>query len=361
MQQLRFGILSTARIGRQNWKAIYNSSNAIVTAVASRDAERGREFIRECQREFPFTVEPAALGGYEELLASKNVDAVYIPLPTGLRKEWVLRAAAAGKHIVCEKPCGISFADVQEMTDACRKNGVQYMDGVMFMHNRRLAHVREVLDDGKSVGPVRRIASAFSFLGTGGFSENNIRADGRLEPTGCLGDLGWYCIRFTLWTLGWQLPHAVTGRILSQSKTVNDRLPAPTDFSAEMIFEGGISAGFYCSFLTAFQQWVFVSGRDGWLRMPDFVHPFNGFEPSFEVNRREVRVPAPAGAQAPVPGADLAEHGHTTAQSTVMFRNFANQVLSGQLNEDWPMWALRTQQVMDACYEAARENREVKL
>ncbi len=230
MPKLRIGILSTANIGRQNWKAIFNSGNAVVTAVASRDAGHSREYIRKCQGEFPFAAEPAAFGSYEELLASKDVDAVYIPLPTGLRKEWVLRAAAAGKHVVCEKPCGVSFTDVQEMTDVCRKNRVQFMDGVMFMHNPRLPRVREVFHDGKSVGPLRRISSAFSFLGAGGFSDNNIRVDGRLEPTGCLGDLGWYCIRFTLWALKWQLPHTVTARVLSQSGPAGGRLPHPPNF-----------------------------------------------------------------------------------------------------------------------------------
>jgi predicted dehydrogenase len=72
------------------------------------------------------------------------VDAVYIPLPTGLRKEWVLRAAAAGKHVLCEKPCGLSLAEVREMTDACRENRVQFMDGVMFMHNPRMRRLREL-------------------------------------------------------------------------------------------------------------------------------------------------------------------------------------------------------------------------
>ena len=361
MDKLRIGFLSTANIGRQNWKAIFNSGNALVAAVASREAGRSREFIRKCQGEFPFAVEPAALGSYEELLTAKNVDAVYIPLPTGLRKEWVLRAAEAGKHVICEKPCGVSYADVQAMTDACRKNRVQFMDGVMFMHNPRLPRVREVLDDGRSVGPVRRISSAFSFLGTGGFSDNNIRMDGRLEPAGCLGDLGWYCIRFTLWALQWQLPHTVTGRILSQSEPVGGRVPAPTDFSAELVFDGGLSAGFYCSFLAAQQQWVFVSGREGWLRIPDFVHPFNSREPAFEVNRTEILVPAAAGAQTATPVSDQGELGHATAQNTVMVRNFANQVISGKLNEEWPMWALKTQQVLDACYESACNNRSVKL
>jgi len=351
--------MSTARIGRQNWKAIFNSGNAVVTAVASRDVERGREYIRKLQEEFPFAASPAAFGSYEELLASPQVDAVYIPLPTGLRKEWVLRAAAAGKHVVCEKPCGVTAADVQEMTDACRRRRVQFMDGVMFMHNPRLARVREILDDGKSVGFLRRIASAFSFLGTGGFSDSNIRVDGRLEPTGCLGDLGWYCIRFTLWALKWRLPRTVTGRILAESDPKDGRVPAPADFSAELFFDDGISAGFYCSFLAALQQWTFVSGRDGWLRLPDFVHPFNGYEPAFEVNRMEMRVPT--GAPTPAPGSDLADLGHPAAQNTIMFRNFANQIFSGKLNEEWPMWAVQTQRVMDACYEAARQNREVEL
>ena len=105
--------------------------------MASRDLERSRRFIAECQAQTPFATPPLPLGSYEALLAAKNVDAVYIPLPTGLRKEWVVRAAAAGKHVICEEPCGVGFADVREMTDACKKNRVQFMDGVMFMQDPR--------------------------------------------------------------------------------------------------------------------------------------------------------------------------------------------------------------------------------
>ncbi|HUA67452.1 MAG TPA: Gfo/Idh/MocA family oxidoreductase, partial [Candidatus Saccharimonadales bacterium] len=133
MKQLRFGILSAADIARKNWESIFHSGNSIVTAVASRDVARSRRFIQELQSRAPFIQAPLALGSYEELLASPDVDAVYIPLPTGLRKEWVLRAAAAEKHVICEKPCGVSLADVQEMINACAKNRVQFMDGVMFM------------------------------------------------------------------------------------------------------------------------------------------------------------------------------------------------------------------------------------
>ena len=96
MKTLRFGFLSTARIAGKNWISIHNSGNAVVAAVASRDIARSRQFIKEHQAGAPFETVPTPFGSYEELIASPNVDAVYIPLPTALRKEWVLRAAAAG-------------------------------------------------------------------------------------------------------------------------------------------------------------------------------------------------------------------------------------------------------------------------
>lgn len=216
--KIRWGILSTAEIARKNWKAISNSGNAIVAAVASRDPAKSRKFIAECQAEVPFDVVPRALGSYEELIASPDIDAIYIPLPTGLRKEWVLRAAA-GKHVLCEKPCAPNLGDLNEMIAACRKHAVQFMDGVMFMHSRRLDAMRQVLDDGSSVGNFRRIQSAFSFRAPESFFSGNIRAHSGLEPQGCLGDLGWYCLRFTLWATRWRLPRHVTGRLLSQNRT----------------------------------------------------------------------------------------------------------------------------------------------
>src|SRR5579885_2888355 len=159
----RWGILGTANIARKNWKAIRNAGNSTLVAVASRDAARARRFIDECQAEAPFAPAPAACGGYDELLGRPDVDAVYVPLPTGIRKEWVLRAARAGKHVLCEKPCAVTADDLRVMLDACQEQGVQFMDGVMFLHSRRLPLLRQVLDDGQSVGAVRRIASQFSF------------------------------------------------------------------------------------------------------------------------------------------------------------------------------------------------------
>jgi predicted dehydrogenase len=173
-----WGILGTANIARKNWKAMRNSGNSRLVAVASRSADRAQQFIDECQAHVPYDPAPRACGSYEELLRRADVDAVYIPLPTGIRKEWVIRAAAAGKHVLCEKPCGVNANDVREMLEACRRNRVQFMDAVMFMHSARLAKIREVLDDGSSVGQVKRIATHFTFLGGEEFFQQNIRASG---------------------------------------------------------------------------------------------------------------------------------------------------------------------------------------
>jgi predicted dehydrogenase len=354
MNKLRWGILSTAGIAKKNWPAILASGNNVITAVASRDASRAWKFIEDCQHEFPFETPPAALGNYDELIRSPDVDAIYVPLPTGLRKQWVLRAAAAGKHVLCEKPCGVSFADVREMTDACKKNNVQFMDGVMFMHNPRMNRVREILDDGRSIGTIKRMMSVFTFATQESFYEANVRVHSELEPTGCLGDLGWYCIRFSLWAMNWQLPREVTGRILSARGNRLSPAPAPTDFSAELIFNDDTSMGFYCSFLAEYQNWIHVGGSKGYLRLSDFVHAQSAHEPFFEMNKAEHRVKC----------CDCAgEHteSRAPAQDSQMFRNFANQIFSGKLNDDWPMWSLKTQQVLDACYEAGRMGRAVVL
>ena len=356
-EKTRWGILSTAQIARKNWKAIRTTGNSTVVAVASRDIERSRQFIAKCQADVPMEAMPRALGSYEELLDSKEVDAVYIPLPTGLRKEWVLRAAEAGKHIVCEKPCALSDGDLREMIEACRRHRVQFMDGVMFMHSRRLDRMREVLDDGDSVGRTKRITSAFSFCAEEEFFSKNIRVHSGLEPYGCLGDLGWYCIRFALWGMNEQLPRRVTGRILTEAGAKGSPAPVPAEFSGELLFDQGVSSGFYCSFGTAIEQWAQVSGSKGCLRVSDFVLPFFGSESAFEVNnavhqvsgcdfnmeahRRRFTVPEYS-------------NSHATAQETNLFRNFADQVRSGSLNDVWPEIVLKTQQVMNACLDSAR-------
>ena len=355
----RWGILSAAHIARKNWLAIKNCENAVVAAVASRNKEKAQKFIDECNAHSSFDPKPVALGSYEELLKSPDVDAVYIPLPTGMRKEWAIRAAEAGKHVMAEKPVGCDADDAKEIIAACRKNNVQFMDGVMFMHSQRLNKLRDVLNDGQSVGQLRRITSQFSFNGTDEFAKSNIRSSGELEPLGCLGDLGWYNIRFSLWVMNYQMPLRVSGRTLTEARRADSATPVPTEFSGELFFAGGVSAGFYCSFITETQQWANVSGTKGYVDVNDFVVPFYGNEVAFTVTNgglnqkscdfnmedhtRRVAIPEYS-------------NGWSNSQETNLFRNFSQLVLSGKTDPVWGEIALKTQQVIDACVASAREN-----
>jgi predicted dehydrogenase len=361
----RWGILGTANIARKNWKAIRNAGNSTLVAVASRDAARARKFIEECQAEVQFTPAPAACGSYDELLARPDVDAVYIPLPTGIRKEWVLRAAEAGKHILCEKPCAINSHDLRVKLDACRRHKVQFMDGVMFMHSRRMPLLREVLDDGQTVGTVLRVASQFSFRAPEEFYRHNIRASSVLEPLGCLGDLGWYNVRFSLWVMNQVLPQRVTGRLLAERARADGGDPVPVEFAGELLYPDGVSASFFCSFRAENHQWATVSGTRGYLTVPDFVLPFFGSEVGFETNCPVFRAwGCEFNMESHPRGFAVNEYsnGAPDSQETNMIRTFARIVKSGQLEPHWGEIALKTQLVLDACLQSAREDgRAVRL
>lgn len=356
--EIRWGILGAAQIARKNWKAIRLSGNGRVVAVASRDKDRSLKFIGECQEAVPFPECPKALGNYESLVDDPDIDAVYIPLPTGVRKEWVIRAAEAGKHVVVEKPCAVRMEDLVEMTDACRRNRVQFMDGVMFMHSGRLVAVKEALRTG--IGRIRRMASAFSFCGESDFLNENIRMHRELEPHGCMGDLGWYCIRFMLWVMDWKMPREVTGRLLAEAGRGDSPHPVPTEFSGEMYFDDAISGTFYCSFLNGDQQWAHVSGTAGHVVIPDFVLPYRGSELSFTVRNPQFEVEGCEFNMEPRArsiGVNEFSNGHESAQEVNLFRNFSSQVQSGELNEEWPMMALKTQEVMEQMLSAAAGRR----
>jgi predicted dehydrogenase len=351
--------MGTASIARKNWKAIQLTGNSVVTAVASRDLQRSDQFINECHTEAPMPSSPEALGSYDELLACPEVDAVYMPLPTGIRKEWVLRAAQAGKHVLSEKPCAVSVADLEEMIEACRKARVQFMDNVMFVHSDRFKRIRDLLVAEQTVGQMKRMTSAFSFLGDMDFFTSNIRMNSQLEPLGCLGDLGWYCIRFFLSVMKWEMPIEVRGWNLFEAGGDASPNPVPAEFSGELLFNEGVSASFYCSFVADTQQWAIVSGTNGALQVSDFVLPSAGNELAYTIRKHNFRK---QGCDFRMEMAEQniltseASHGQPTAQEVNCFRNFAEEVRSGQLNEEWFEAALKTQSVANACTDAARRS-----
>ncbi len=348
----RWGFLSTAGIARKNWKGIRLSGNARVSAVASRSIAKAQTFIDQCAAEVPQPASVAAVGSYQELLDRDDVDAVYIPLPTGIRKQWVLAAARAGKHVLCEKPAAINQSDLEEMIEACRSARVQFMDGVMFDHSKRLAEIRDVLQQGSVLGKLRRISTHFSFSGDASFQQSNIRTDATLEPHGCLGDLGWYCLRMTLWGTGLKMPTRVSARTLTPLSGSDSDGEVPGEFSAELQFADGISAGIYCSFLTSNQQTAVFSGDDGYLTVNDFVLPFYEAEASWthhhhvlEIDncRWNFRRHDQRNAVAEYPS------GEPNAAEVNMVRRLSQLSLDGQLDPLYPDLAFKTQVILDAC------------
>jgi predicted dehydrogenase len=352
----RWGILGAAFIARKNWQAIRDAGNARLVAVASRDLARAQAFIDECQSSAPHPVVPEAMDSYEALLARADIDAVYIPLPTGVRREWALRAARAGKHVLIEKPAGCNAAEVVEIIAACEQHRVQFMDGVMFLHGRRLKRLREVLDH--DAGTIRHIASQFSVMSDEDFQRTNIRAHGTLEPLGCLGDLGWYCLRFSLWAMNEAMPIHVTGRIHDETIPQPDSPSVPVAFSGSLTFTGGASASFYCSFTAAVAQWAIVSGAGALVQVSDFVLPFAGSRTNFHVTRSEFvldrcRTDVPEGSH--VETIDEPSSNAPGSQESAMFEEFSRLVLSGERDPRWPQMSLLTQRVLDACMRSARE------
>lgn len=361
----RWGLLSTAAISRKNWKAIALAPAGTVTAVASRDESKVAEFIGQCMAEAPLPEPPTALGSYDALLGRDDVDAVYIALPTGLRKPWVLRAAAAGKHVLCEKPLACTLDDAREMAQACHQHGVQLIDGVMFSHSRRLTGLRQAIDAPDGIGPIRRVSSHFCFCSDETFRRNNIRVHSELEPHGCLGDLGWYNIRFILWVLRFQMPTVVVARTLQSLRGEHSPGEVPGEFSAELLFDGNVSANFFCSFLVEHQQLSSISGQRGHITLDDFVLPFYDAELAWHQHRHVLEIDnCRWNMRRHSQRCAVTEYasGERNAAEVKMITAMNQAVLTGRLDPYWPEIALKTQQVLEACRRSADQGgRPVEL
>ncbi|TWU34981.1 Gfo/Idh/MocA family protein [Novipirellula artificiosorum] len=352
----RWGFLGTAAIARKNWKAIQLSGNGRVAAVASRSIDRANTFIEECSAESQQCEPVNAMGCYEDLIHSDEIDVVYVPLPTGLRKEWVIAAAEAGKHVLCEKPVAIHAQDAAEMMDACRASNVQFMDGVMFDHGTRITEICQQLRDPNTIGKLRRIQTHFSFPSDDAFEASNIRANCELEPHGCVGDLGWYCIRFTLWLTDLQMPHHVSAQTLTAIGGKNAEHQVPGAFSAEMFFADELSAAFYCSFLSGNQQTAIVSGSNGYLSVNDFVLPFYDGQVHWGRHAHDLQVANCRWnyrQRSELHSIDEYSSGESNAQEVNMVRRMSQIAIDGEVDARYSELALKTQQIVDACRRSA--------
>ena len=130
---------------------------------------------------------PSSYGSYRELVADSEIDAVYVPLPNELHKPWVLAAADAGKHVLCEKPLALDAREAAEIVGYCQDRGVVLMEAFMWRHQPRSLAVRELVNDG-TIGPLRLIRSSFSFpIESGDWRLDPARGGGALWDVGCYG------------------------------------------------------------------------------------------------------------------------------------------------------------------------------
>lgn len=160
---IRFGILGCAEIARKLSRAITLAPNATLYAVGSRSIDKATGFAQA--NNFP----PSAkiYGSYDAVLDDPDVDAVYLPLPTSLHIQWAVLAAQKKKHILLEKPVALNVAEFDKIVEACESNGVQLMDGTMWMHHPRTAKMWEFLSDTHRFGQLRNVCVIhYSYLMT---------------------------------------------------------------------------------------------------------------------------------------------------------------------------------------------------
>ena len=248
IKKVRWGIMSTASIGKRSViPGIQGSDISEVKAVASRSLENAQSFAKEMNIE-------KAYGSYEELLNDSEIDAVYIPLPNHLHKEWTIKAAEAGKHILCEKPIALNEAEAKEMIAACEKAGVILAEAYMYRHQTRFADIKQRISNGE-IGDIRGIHGVFTFNSSA--DKGNIRFT-KEWGGGSIYDVGCYPISAARLLLD-EEPTAVTAQAYFSPEHGNVDMMA----SGLMEFSNGVSLTFDCGMWAEYRNEIEILGTDG--------------------------------------------------------------------------------------------------
>ncbi|MDF0725823.1 Gfo/Idh/MocA family oxidoreductase [Cytobacillus sp. S13-E01] len=260
MNKIRWGVLSTANIAQTELiPAINRADNAEVVAIASRGSK-----VHAVASKLNI---PKAYESYDSLIEDPEIDAVYIPLPNHLHKEWVFKAAIQGKHILCEKPVALNNEEAAEMVQFCQEHNVKFMEAFMYQFHPQHERVREIISLGE-IGDVKLIKSSHSFY----FAERD--GDIRMNKDmggGSLYDVGCYSI------------HAI--RTILQSEPVEVHAYAEIDPAtkvdtsayAYLKLANGVTATLDCSFEMVGRTEYEVIGTKGTIKVPYAFRPdFNG-------------------------------------------------------------------------------------
>jgi predicted dehydrogenase len=302
--------------------AIQGSRNGELVAVASREPERARTFARE-------NGIARSYGSYEALLEAEDIEAVYIPLPNSLHREWTVRAAEAGKHVLCEKPLGLTALECDEMHRAAEKAGVHLMEAFMYRFHPRTELVQKLIGDGV-IGQLRGIQASFTFRLR---RTDDIRLDAALGG-GSLMDVGCYCVNLAR-TLAGAEPCEVQAFADWTVTGVDERMVGT------MRFESGLMAQFDCALTLERRESYQAIGPEGHLRV----------EPAFLPGTADATIEEQHGRAGTtlhnVPGAD---------EYQLMVEHFADCVLEGTRVRYPPTEAAANLRVIEALYRSARND-----
>ncbi len=302
MTKVRWGVLSTADIGMTKvTPAIQAAENCEVVAIASRDQTRAAAAATELDI-------PTAYGTYEELLAADDVDAVYIPLPNDMHAEWTMKAAAAGKHVLCEKPLALDAAEAEEMARFCKDAGVKLGEAFMYRHHPTWVEAVRLVRTG-AIGELQGVQSWFSYYND---DPENIRNRSE-NGGGAIMDIGCYNINASRMLFDAE-PVRIEGSVRRDPTMVIDTLS-----SAVLEFPDGGQATFTCSTRSEDYQRVHIVGSSGRI---EIEIPFN-IPPD-----RETRIFVTAGGESPVAPATDTIVFPPEDQYTIQARLFAQAVLN---------------------------------
>lgn len=321
---VRWGILSTARIGRAVVKSIGASAYNCVQAVASRDWTRANEWAKECGV-------PRVFGSYDEMLRSGEISAVYNPLPNSLHAEWTIRALEAGLPVLCEKPFTLNADEAREVAAVSARTGLPAAEAFMYRFHPMYARVADLIRDGR-IGKVMAVRSAFTFRLA---NRSNIRWQ-RALGGGSLMDLGCYCVN---------LARLITGAEPLRAAAVERRDEVDGTMIGVLEFPDRVLAHFECSFEQYGRSYAEIEGSDGVIIIPKPWFPGEQHAEFFvRQDDRDERIS--------VPGAD-------TYQLEV--EDFGEACL----RRSSPRWgvedAVANMTVVDALYRSAAEGRPVEV
>ncbi|HEX7733756.1 MAG TPA: Gfo/Idh/MocA family oxidoreductase [Ktedonobacteraceae bacterium] len=249
--QCSWGVLGPGFVAtRAVIPAIQRSRNGRVRALASRNLEHARELAGQWNVE-------RAYEDYQQLLDDPAIDAVYLALPNHLHYAWTIRAAQAGKHVLCEKPLACTASEGEQMWETCRLAGVQLMEAAMYRFHPRSQRLHQLATDG-TLGQPRFLHSTFTFTLN---SPRNYRLT--LEyGGGALLDVGCYCVNALCWLAGTSSIEVLSHAVQRETGGVD------LDAGALLRFADGALGHFQCSFAAAEHQSIELIGGEGAVTAP---------------------------------------------------------------------------------------------